>query len=153
MKKYTVIMVLSAVAIVNAAYLSYEAYQFRCAAASAAGTFCNFSESASCSNVLASPYSLIFGIPFPWIALVIYPVLLIIASVGLKKSSYRQASSLAILSGLGTCFNGFIIYREAVYIHSFCPLCLLCTAIIVTILVLSLRLISEGKHETETVVG
>jgi uncharacterized membrane protein len=37
----------------------------------------------------------------------------------------------------GICFNGYFIYQEAFYIWSFCPLCLMCTGIIITILGIS----------------
>jgi len=33
----------------------------------------------------------------------------------------------------GMCFNGYYIYQEAFHIGSFCPLCLVCSAIIVSI--------------------
>ncbi|MBP7062253.1 hypothetical protein KA037_03195 [Patescibacteria group bacterium] len=38
---------------------------------------------------------------------------------------------------MGIAFNGYFIFQEAFVIKSFCPLCLLCTGIIITILILS----------------
>lgn len=145
MNKYRAIIILSVIAIINASYLSYKAYFFRYVDPLGLTSFCDFSKVNSCSEVLRNPLSSVFGIPFPWVALVVYPVLLGLAWYGLKRQSYAQAKILATLSFLGTCFNGFIIYRETFFIHAFCLLCLMCTAIIVSIFFLSLSLIKEGK--------
>ncbi len=146
MKKYAYIMTLAGMAFINAAYLSYKAYVFQYVSKVDFSTFCSFSGTNSCSNVLASPYSLVFGIPFPWIALIVYPVLFFLAWQGFRKSSYAQAEILAVLAGLGMCFNGFIIYREITIIHAYCLLCLLCSIIIITIFTLSLLLLREAKR-------
>lgn len=147
MKKYLLIMGLAGVAIVNAAYLSYKSYLYHFANAGKLSTICDFSRWSSCTDVLRNPLSLVFGIPFPWVALVVYPILLGLAWYGYKKSSYAQAKVLAVLSGMGMLFNGFIIYREIRFIHAYCILCLICTAIIITIFILSLQLVREGKNK------
>ncbi len=146
MKKYRAIIILAAVALVNAAYLSYKAYFFRYVDPLGLTSFCDFSKVNSCSEVLRSPLANVFGIPFPWVALTVYPVLLGLAWYGYKHQSYAQAKALAILSFLGMCFNGFIIYREIFYIKAFCLLCFICTLIIISIFFLSLSLIREGKR-------
>jgi uncharacterized membrane protein len=139
-------MTLAGMAIINAAYLSYKAYVFQYVSKVDFSTICSFSSTNSCSNVLASPYSLVFGIPFPWIALIVYPILFFLALRGFQKSSYAQAKTIAILSGLGMCFNGFIIYREITIIHAYCVLCLICTAIIISIFAISLSILREAKN-------
>lgn len=146
MKKYLVIVALAAVALINASYLSYKAYFFRYIDPAGLTSLCDFSKTASCTEVLRHPLSNVFGISFPWIAMIVYPVLLALALYGYKKSSYAQARILVVLSGAGVCFNGFIIYREIRYIHAYCLLCLLCTIIIISIFALSLCLIREEKH-------
>lgn len=146
MNKYRTIIILSVIAIVNAAYLSYKAYFFRYIDPAGLTSICDFSKVNSCSEVLRHPLSNVFGIPFPWVALLVYPVLLGFAWYGYKHQSYVQAKVLAVLSFLGMCFNGFIIYRETFYIKAFCLLCLLCTAIIIAIFVLSVRTVKEGKE-------
>lgn len=140
-------MWLAAVAIVNATYLSYKAYVYHFVDPNKLSTICDFSRFSSCTDVLRHPLSLVFGIPFPWIALVVYPILLIVAWYGYRKASLLPAKIIVVLSGLGMCFNGFIIYREIRYIHAYCILCLLCTAIIVSIFVLSLQLVRDAKKE------
>lgn len=145
-------MALAVVAIINATYLSYKSYLYHFANTGKLSTICDFSKWSSCTDVLRDPLSLVFGIPFPWIALVVYPVLLGLAWYGYKKSSYAQAKVLAVLSAMGMCFNGFIIYREIRFIHAYCILCLICTAIIITIFVLSIQMIQESKKEATPTV-
>lgn len=150
MKKYQIIMALSAIALVNAAYLSYKAYFFRYIDPQGLTSFCDFSQFNSCSEVLRHPLSNVFGIPFPWVALAVYPVLLGLAWYGYKHQSYVQAKALAILSFMGMCFNGFIIYRELFFIKAFCLLCFICTLIIISIFFLSLSILKEAKQATGT---
>jgi uncharacterized membrane protein len=133
---YSVISALCGVAIANAAYLSYRAYEIK--TGGAFDSFCDLNASVSCTNVLAHPLANVFGVPFPVIALFVYPVLLAIALVGRAKNDAKFFKALAVLSGMGMAFNGFIIYREAVFIKAFCILCLLCTAIIVTVFAISM---------------
>lgn len=146
MKKYAYIMTLAGMAIINAAYLSYKAYVFQYVSKFDFSTICGAVGTRSCTDVLASPYSLVFGIPFPWIALIVYPIIFFLAWRGFEKSSYAQAKVIAILSGLGMCFNGFIIYRETALIHAYCILCLICTVIIISIFALSLSILREARN-------
>lgn len=140
-KKYFVVMILTAVAIVNAGYLSFKAYGYHFAGASELSTACDAFGAGSCSDVLRHPLSLVFGIPFPFIALVVYPVLFLTAWRGYRTSSLTPAKVLVVLSGMGMCFNGFIIYREIFFIHQYCLLCLFCTVIIISIFFLSLSIV------------
>ncbi len=150
MKRYRAIIILSTIAIVNALYLSYKAYFFRYVDPAGLTSFCDFSSFNSCSEVLRHPLSNVFGIPFPWIALVVYPILLGLAWYGYTHRSYVQAKIIATLSFLGMCFNGFIIYREILFIKAFCLLCFICTLIIISIFILSVRLIRESKQSVAT---
>lgn len=142
MKRFLAITVLAALGTANAAYLSYEAFLIHFGSGNAS-SFCDFSPSLSCSGALSSPYALLFGIPFPWIALVVYPALLILAILGVRTLSAAYAKTVAVLSGLGIAFNGLIIYRETFLIHAYCPLCLLCTAFIVSIFGLSFSFLGD----------
>jgi uncharacterized membrane protein len=146
MNKYRLIIILSGVAIVNAAYLSYKAYYFRYVDPLGLTSFCDFSTFNSCSEVLRHPLSNVFGIPFPWVALMVYPILLGLAWYGYRHQSYVQAKVIAVLSFLGMCFNGFIIYREILFIKAFCLLCFMCTLIIIAIFFLSVSLWKEAKR-------
>lgn len=77
MKKYIIILVLALIAFANAAYLSYESYQFWFSANADAlrNMPCDLTAHLSCSGILSNPRALIFGIPFPMIALIVYPII------------------------------------------------------------------------------
>ena len=150
MKQYRIIAILAAIALVNALYLSYKAYYFRYVDSLGLTLICDFSKVNSCSEVLRHPLSNVFGIPFPWVALAVYPILLGLAWYGHRKQSYFQAKILLTLSFLGMAFNGFIIYREIFFIKAFCLLCFICTLIIITIFVLSLRMVRESRIATKS---
>lgn len=141
--KYLLIVLLCVVAIANAAYLSNEAYQYMYVDSSALSSFCDLSQNISCSEVLKSPYSRVFGIPFPWIALAVYPILLGLAYLGYKSKDVFYAKTIQVLSLLGMLFNFFIIYREMFYIFAYCILCLICTLIIISIFAISTSIIRE----------
>lgn len=133
-------MVLAAIAFGNAVYLTSQAYALKAKLAESAGsysTFCDINDTFSCSNVLLSPRAQIFGMPFPAIATVVYPIIFLVALLGYLGICRKAFPILAGMAVGGMCFNGYFIFQEAFYIGSFCPLCLMCTGIIVTILVLS----------------
>jgi uncharacterized membrane protein len=129
MKKYLIIMVLSFVAIVNASYLSYIAF-------SEMDSFCDISEALSCSAALTNPATIFFGIPFPTIALIAYPIIFLIALWGYKTKKSENFLYLILLSIGGILFNSYIIYQEFL-IGAYCPLCLMCSVIIVSIFIMS----------------
>jgi uncharacterized membrane protein len=89
------------------------------------------------TEVLRSPYSIVFGLSFPWIALAVYPFLATIAVLGMKKASAMYMRTIAYLATGGLLFNAFIIYREVMFIHAYCLLCLVCTVVIASIASLS----------------
>lgn len=145
-KKYLAIIILSIVAIVNATYLSQKAYYYRLLNSYQGTSFCDINDSVSCSLVLQSPYSTVFGIPFPWVALGVYPLILIIAFFGFRRVKTLPAKILLYLSFAGMMFNFFIMYREIVFIKAFCLLCFICTLIIISIFLIS-RSIAFKKSE------
>jgi len=70
MKKTTIILILCVVAFLNATYLTGKAFDLI-----PGKTFCDINSLFSCGNVVQHPAAQIFGIPFPAIAMVVYPVL------------------------------------------------------------------------------
>gem|GEM_PF-1466119 len=101
--KYILILVLALIALGNAAYLSYTAYQLLHPVAGVTITSaCDISKTLSCSNVIIHPDTMIAGIPFPYLALVVYPIITLLAIWGLFrtrkvcKSEYdaKQASEM-----------------------------------------------------------
>jgi uncharacterized membrane protein len=131
-KKMLAVVILCIVAIINAGYLTNMAYS-----EINGPSFCDISSTLSCSSVFSNTASQIFGIPFPAIALVVYPILLIITLLGYYKKTQNHRLWLKWLSLGGMAFNGYIIFQETFVIKAFCPLCIVCTAIIIAIHILS----------------
>jgi len=150
MKKKTkliTIAVLSVLATFNAFYLSYDwiftvdeasSLYFLATESTAVGwSFCDINETLSCSAVLSHPLSQIYWIPFPLIALFVYPIILLVTILGILKKYKYVFKTLALMSVGWIMFNGYFIYQETFNIWAFCPLCLICSAIILTIFGLS----------------
>jgi uncharacterized membrane protein len=142
---YFVIGLLSFFGFLVASYLSYKACLIRFFEVENKTSFCDITQSFSCSDVLHSPYSQIFGVSFPWVAFFVYPILFGLTYLGYKTKSTLYIKWLQGLSLGGILFNFFIIYREMFYIYSFCILCLICTAIIISIFALSSLILKEEK--------
>lgn len=148
MKKYIIILVLAVIAFGNAVYLSYEAYQFWFGATHATllGNMpCDINAHLSCSGILSNPRSLIFGIPFPMIAMVVYPIIFALALSGYIRKSHTEAKILTGLAFGGMCFNSYVIFQEYT-ISVFCPLCAMCSVIIVTVFALSICIWNKKKN-------
>jgi uncharacterized membrane protein len=132
--KYIFILVLALVALGNAIYLSYTAYQLLHPVAGVTVTSgCDINPTFSCSNVIIHPDTMIAGIPFPYLALVVYPIISLLALWGLAIKTNKPAKIINWIALGGICFNGYIISQEVLYVHAYCLLCLICAAIIVTI--------------------
>lgn len=71
------------------------------------------------------------------IALVVYPLLFLLGLSGYIRRSLTEAKILTGLALGGICFNGYVISQEII-VGVFCPLCAMCTVIIVTIFFLSI---------------
>jgi uncharacterized membrane protein len=146
MRKYLIIFILALIGVFNAAYLSWHAYDFWFGANADALRMlpCDISATFSCSDILSNPRSLIFGIPFPMIALVVYPILSAIALWGWFSQKVLPAKILTGLALGGMCFNSYVIYQEFI-VGVFCPLCAMCSVIIVTIFILSICIWKKPK--------
>lgn len=144
--KLIIICIISVLAFFNAFYLSYDwlfsvesasSLYFPVGDVSLGGSFCDINDTLSCSAVLQNPLSQIFWIPFPVFAMFVYPIMLL---VGLLWFFWKIKNTFGILSSMAIgwiMFNWYFIYQEAFNIKAFCPLCLFCSAIIITIFVLS----------------
>lgn len=147
-KKLIAIIILTILGIINAAYLSYEAYAILHSAASQGilGTsFCDINETLSCTSFMNKPESRIFGIPFPYIALTVYPVLFMLSTLAYIKNNRNLVKIVTILAFCGLAFNSFVISRE-ISVGVFCPLCLMCTGYILTIGILGLLILKDSNN-------
>ncbi len=146
MRIYLIILVLALIGVFNAAYLSIPAYEYWNGANSYAlqNMPCDISETLSCSGILQNPRAIIFSIDefkvaFPMIALVVYPLLALLALIGWFSKKTCPARALTVMAAGGICFNSYVIYQEFV-IGVFCPLCAMCTVIIIIIGILSIQI-------------
>lgn len=155
--KLTIISIISVLAFFNATYLSYDWLFPSIDTASnlyfpvawwveTGSSFCDINETLSCSTVLQHPLAQIFGIPFPVIAMVVYPLIFIIALLWYFSKIKSHFKALILMSFWWIMFNSYFIYQETVNIWAFCPLCLLCSLIIITIFILSLIEILKKKN-------
>lgn len=109
-------------------------------------SFCDINTQLSCTNVITSPYAQFFGVPVCTIALLVYPVLIVLAWMALKRAKTRNLFyAIGLLSSAGLMLNLVYIYNEIVYIKSICALCILCSLFILTDLVMSIRGYSKSK--------
>lgn len=143
MRKYLIIAVLAAIGIFNAIYLSIPAYDYWNGANSAALQMmpCDISDKLSCSGILQNPRAIIFSVgdfkvAFPMIAAIVYPILFLIALWGWFSKSLVPARVLTAMAAGGILFNSYVISQEFI-VWVFCPLCAMCTVIIITICILS----------------
>lgn len=146
MRKYLIILVLALIGVFNAVYLSIPAYEYW----NGTNSFvlqsmpCDISEALSCSGILQNERAIMFSIgdfkvAFPMIALVVYPLLVLLALSGWIRKSLTEAKILTGMAFGGMLFNSYVIYQEFV-VGIFCPLCAMCTVIIVTIFILSIMI-------------
>lgn len=146
-KKLIAIIVLTILGMINAFYLSYEAYQALNPSALnfIGGSFCDINKQFSCTGFLATPDSRVFGIPFPWIAALVYPILFVLSVAAYFHNSRNLVRIVTILAFCGLAFNGYVISREF-KVGVFCPLCLMCTGYILTIGILGLLILKDSKN-------
>lgn len=132
------ILVISVLAIINAAYLTYL-FILQSYSNVPISSFCNVSNTLSCTAVIMSPYAQLFGLSICTIALFIYPVLIVLAWIALKKKNPKNLFfSIAIIAAMGAMMNLLYVYNEYAFIGSYCALCMLCSVFIITILIMSI---------------
>lgn len=138
MNKLKAIIVLALISTFNAAYLTYEAYLLKLWK-STNEFICDINSTFSCSSVFKEDFSWMFGVPFSLIALIVYPIIMLVAYLWItwKISKLKTFNILALLSMWWILFNSYIIFNEF-FLKTYCLLCLMCTVIIVSILLISL---------------
>ena len=137
MKKLIIICILATLAFFNATYLTYQNYQIENAPEWSITSFCDLNNTFSCTNVLSSPYSKIFWMPFTAVAMAVYPIIFLIAFLWVMGIIKKPFHILVYMAWGWILFNSYFIYQEYANIWAYCPLCLVCSWIIITIFVLS----------------
>lgn len=134
MKKLISIFVLALFWVANALYLTIAAFKQKTQWVEQ--LFCDVNDTFSCSNLFTHDFAWIFGIPFPLIALVVYPIIAIIAVLGYFGKIKNPFLPLLVLAIWGLMFNSYIIYNEFL-VSVFCLACLACTFAIAIVWILS----------------
>lgn len=131
LQPHIAIIIMSATALINALYLTVTAL-------GDTSSFCDINSTVSCANVFTYSWAWLGSIPFPAIAIVVYPLLGYVAWRGstYRTSSLRDRKILRILAIGGILFNSYFIYHE-IMDNVYCPLCLLCTLIIISIAIIA----------------
>ena len=141
---YTIIAV-SALGMLNAVYLTF--LYLREQSGAAAVGICDINSTLSCSSVVSSPYALFLGVPVCSIALLVYPVLIALAGLTLKRANTRNLFfAISLLAAMGLMLNLVYIYNEVVYIQALCLLCILCTVFILTDLLMAIRGYAKSRN-------
>lgn len=152
MRKLIIICVLSIIAFINAVYLTYENYKIETINSNAPlwTSICDINNSFSCTNVLSSWYSKVFWLPFPAIAMFVYPIIFLIAYLWINWVIKKPYNILALMWIWWIIFNWYFILQEFLHIWSYCPLCMICSAIITTIFILSVIWIYKKEDKPKT---
>ena len=152
-KKLITIVILSFLASINAAYLTYNAYILKASQnlfqiswlsvnENIAWFACDINSTFSCSSVFTHDFAWTFWIPFSLIALIVYPIILIVAFLWIKEK-IKNVYKIIMLMVIGwIIFNWYIIVNEY-FVWVYCFLCLICTAIIIAIWGLSIIWLKE----------
>lgn len=152
-KKLITIIALSFIASINAAYLTYNAYILKASEttfniwwidSNVVWFACDINSTFSCSSVFTHDFAWTFWIPFSLIALIVYPVIMLIAFLGIKEKIKNVYKILLAMVIWWIIFNWYIIVNEY-FVWVYCFLCLICTAIIITVWGLSLMWLKEKK--------
>ena len=123
MKKLYFIIFLCLVSIANAIYLTNAALNYK--AWDTSKLFCDVSDTLSCSNLFWFDFAWIFGIPFPAIALIVYPIIALIAILGILKKIKSPFKILFPIWLAGISFNSYFLVNETI-VWVFCLACLIC---------------------------
>jgi len=139
------IIVVSVLGMLNAIYLNYIFLLEKWGMGE--NNFCDINSSLSCSSVVTSPYAQFMGVPVCAIALFVYPILIALAWMAMKRLKTKNLFySISLLSAMGLMLNLVYIYNEVVYIKALCTLCIACTLFILIDLIMSIRGYAKSKY-------
>lgn len=102
--------------------------------------------SSGCSEVNASRYSEINGIPVAVLGVVGYAVILVLLFLEQRPGFFQENGSLLFfgVSLMGFLFTLYLIYIEVALIKAYCPFCLASQAIMTVIFIISvIRLVRQ----------
>ena len=95
----------------------------------------------SCETVNTSRWATFFGMPVAAWGLGFYLVALTVAFMSVQEryaDSRKMAVALAVLTGWGTIFSGWLTYLELFVIHAICIWCVTSACIVLVMFLVSL---------------
>lgn len=106
--------------------------------------------SAGCSQVQASPYSHLAGIPIPVLGAAAYVALIVLAVLALTRADKLQIATLGLfgVSLVGLLFSAWLTYLELFVILAICKWCV-GSAVVMT-LVFALAIVAYRHANQET---
>ena len=111
-------------------------------------TYCDFGQSFNCDIVNRSEYSTIAGVPVALIGILGYAALLAFATFYRAKAETPGILVIGSLGGLG--FALYLTYIEKYVLFAWCILCLTSLAVIFSITVLSVTLLTRSMRRLPT---
>ena len=147
MKKIYAILALALISFWNAVYLTFAAYNLQSQLQNESEVtefFCDVSDVFSCSNLFLQDFAWMFGIPFSAIAMLVYPIIFILAFIGMSSKNKNYFKAIWIMAIWWMMFNGYIIFHELM-IPIICLACLACSIAIATIAILSYRITKDPQ--------
>lgn len=117
------------------------------------------SPGSGCSAVQLSPWSKLFGAPVPYIGVVAYTAVLVLALLGIRLEHVASVSLARGLFGLGITSLAFAAYNvivETFVIRAYCPWCLACAGCATAIFAFSVpeaRWLRAGSVDAVMVEG
>jgi uncharacterized membrane protein len=104
----------------------------------------------SCETVNTSRWATFFGMPVAAWGLGFYLVALTVAFMSVHEryaDSRKMAVALAVLTGWGTVFSGWLTYLELFVIHAICIWCVTSACIVLLMFLVSLADLREFSAE------
>jgi len=104
----------------------------------------------SCETVNTSRWATFFGMPVAAWGLGFYLVALSVAFMSVQEryaDSRKMAVALAVLTGWGTIFSGWLTYLELFVIHAICIWCVTSACIVFLMFLVSLADLREFSAE------
>lgn len=130
------LLLLSAIGLLDASYLTYIKLAHQEAACSGIG---------DCATVNASVYSEVFGIPIALLGAGAYLVLLVLLLMETRSEGWAAASAYGVfgITLTGVLYSAYLTYIEVAVLHAICPFCVLSAVVMVLLFLLgNLRLIA-----------
>ena len=134
---WKIITVLSMVGILLAVYL-YSNYLV-----AAQNTICSLSETVNCDAIITGNLAKLWSIPVSLIGLIGYGVIFVSSLIKHKKLSLFMTS-------FGMIFCLRLTILEIFFEHVYCPICLLCQLIMLTIRLISIKLYLQNDPISKT---